>query len=79
MSAKYMPTAGNVLRGVGLLPLLTRHEKPMYCFRSSVFYRAMPCIVGTMLSEDVCPSVLHTPVICQNISNFFITEIATPF
>jgi len=31
-----------------------------------IFYRAMLCTARTVLSQDVCPSVCHTPVFCQN-------------
>ena len=34
--------------------------------RPRSFYRAMLCIARTMPSQDVCPSVRHTPVLCRN-------------
>jgi len=34
------------------------------------FYCAMLRIVRTMLSQDVCPSVTHTPLLCRNGKNF---------
>jgi len=47
------------------------------------FYRTMPCIARTMISQDVsvCLPVYHTPVFCRNGSTIklFYCRIGTPF
>ena len=47
------------------------------------FYHAVLCIVGTMLSQDVCPSVcpLHGGIVSKllNISSNFFRRVAMPF
>ena len=51
------------------------------------FYRATLCIARTMLSQDVCPSVRHTPVLCMSktakqiirLYHLWVAKPATPF